>query len=98
MARITSRLTPLYHPQIIPYCIKHIERFTYLHSFGLSQKPFSLLQPAAHLAETEEHVRFIYGVIYRAAGWVAQPTLLIYGICGGWQGVFSGCDGSILWL
>ena len=43
-----------------------------MHSFGLLQKPFSLLQPAAHLAETEEHVRFIYAVIYTTAGRVAH--------------------------
>ena len=86
--------------QIAPSCCcTNIGRtLTYLHSFGLSQNPFSLLQPAAHLAETEEHVRFIYAVIYTTAGWVARPTLLIYGICGGWRGVFSGCDCSILWL
>ena len=90
--------------QIAPSCCTNIGRtLTYLHSLGLSQNPFSLLQPAAHLAETEEHVRFIYAVIYTTAGWVARPTLLIYGICGGSRGgILFGCDGSIrrgiLWL
>ena len=108
MARITGHAPylpsdTLCSQQIAPYLSPQIlVVFTYLHSLGLLQKPFSLLQPAAHLAETEEHVRFIYAVIYTTAGWVARPTLLIYGICGGSRGVFSGCDSSvgrgILWL
>ena len=92
-----SRLTLCYPPDCTILFLANIGRFTYLHSFGLLQKPFSLLQPAAHLAETEEHVRFIYAVIYTTAGWVAgQHCLFTVFVAAGGGYSLSSCDGSIL--